>query len=241
MPTSTANEDIRTSFWPRVREFAVPASMIETATARRLAGDWAGAGAAAGFDVDPDLRAVARDHGRSVASLVRADLRALAPDLLRRHLPRIAPDGLLRPGVTLTWRGTRPSRARSNWWPGPHPPGRPADQPRAVVTGRRRRRTASASAGESRVRSGAGEAHVPSVPAHQPPMSSTELAVPPSCAVDRWSAEARILLAAEGRSGGRALVRWGVRHRLVLELAADDGLIRPCRHPRPIRAERAGA
>ncbi|MGX1371878.1 hypothetical protein RKD19_007237 [Streptomyces canus] len=42
MLTSTANEDIRTSFWPRVREFAVPASMIESATARRLAGDWAG-------------------------------------------------------------------------------------------------------------------------------------------------------------------------------------------------------
>lgn len=102
MLTSTANEDIRTSFWPRVREFAVPASMIETATARRLAGDWAGACAAAGFDVDLNLRAVARDHGRELASRVRSDLRALAPDLLRWHMPRIAPDGLLRPGVTLT-------------------------------------------------------------------------------------------------------------------------------------------
>lgn len=102
MLTSTANEDIRTSFWPRVREFAVPASMIETATARRLAGDWAGACAAAGFDVDLHLRTVARDHGRELASRVRSDLRALAPDLLRWHMPRIAPDGLLRPGVTLT-------------------------------------------------------------------------------------------------------------------------------------------
>jgi hypothetical protein len=102
MLTSTANEDIRTSFWPRVREFAVPAPMIETATARRRAGDWAGACAAAGFDVDLNLRAVTRDHGRDLASRVRSDLRALAPDLLRWHMPRIAPDGLLRPGLTLT-------------------------------------------------------------------------------------------------------------------------------------------
>ncbi|MFJ8537161.1 hypothetical protein [Streptomyces sp. NPDC093591] len=89
------------SFWPRVREFAVPASMIETATARRLAGDWAGACAAAGIDVDLSLRSVARDHGRETAARVRADLRHLAPDLLRWHMPRIAPDGLLRPGLTL--------------------------------------------------------------------------------------------------------------------------------------------
>ncbi|MDF3144022.1 MULTISPECIES: hypothetical protein [unclassified Streptomyces] len=104
MGTQIANGDSRLSelsFWPRVREFAVPASMIETATARRLAGDWAGACAAAGIDVDLHLRSVARDHGRDVAARVRADLRHLAPDLLRWHMPRIAPDGLLRPGLTL--------------------------------------------------------------------------------------------------------------------------------------------
>ncbi|TXS46512.1 hypothetical protein EAO75_27850 [Streptomyces sp. uw30] len=101
MGTPSANGESRDSFWPRVREFAVPASMIETATARRLAGDWAGACAAAGIDVDLSLRSLARDHGREVAALVRDDLRALAPDLLRWHMPRIAPDGLLRPGVTL--------------------------------------------------------------------------------------------------------------------------------------------
>ncbi|MGI5376881.1 hypothetical protein ACQEV2_22055 [Streptomyces sp. CA-251387] len=101
MLTQFANGDTRLSFWPRVREFAVPASMIETATARRLAGDWAGACAASGFDVDLHLRSVARDHGREVAGRVRADLRHLAPDLLRWHMPRIAPDGLLRPGLTL--------------------------------------------------------------------------------------------------------------------------------------------
>ena len=97
MLTQTANGDSRLSFWLRVREFAVPPSMIETATARRLAGDWAGACAAAGIDVDLNLRSVARTHGRGLAAQVRADLRHLAPDLLRWHMPRIAPDGLLRP------------------------------------------------------------------------------------------------------------------------------------------------
>ncbi|MER5374421.1 hypothetical protein [Streptomyces sp. NPDC002553] len=102
MLTSTADGDPRLSFWLRVREFAVPPSMIETATARRHAGDWAGACAAAGVDVDLQLRAVARTHGRELTARLRADLRNLAPDLLRWHMPRIAPDGLLRPGLTLT-------------------------------------------------------------------------------------------------------------------------------------------
>ncbi|MFC8531611.1 hypothetical protein [Nocardia sp. NPDC057227] len=86
--------EARISLWLRVREFAVPAAMIETCTARRLVGDWAGACAAAGFDLDLDPRALPPP--------VRADLRCLAPDLLRWHLPRIAPDGLLRPGLTMT-------------------------------------------------------------------------------------------------------------------------------------------
>ncbi len=101
MGTQNANGDSRLSLWLRVREFAVPPSVIETATARRRAGDWAGACAAAGFDVDIDLRSVARTHGRDLAARVRADLRHLAPDLLRWHMPRVAPDGLLRPGLTL--------------------------------------------------------------------------------------------------------------------------------------------
>ena len=101
MLTDTAYEDLRLSFWPRVREFAVPPSMIETATARRRAGDWAGACAAAGVDIDLDLRSLARDRGRDLAAQVRADLRHLAPDLLRWHMPRIAPHGLLRPGLTI--------------------------------------------------------------------------------------------------------------------------------------------
>ncbi|MER6776142.1 MULTISPECIES: hypothetical protein [unclassified Streptomyces] len=102
MLTDTADGSTRPSFWPRVREFAVPPSMIETATARRLAGDWAGACAAAGIDVDLHPRSVARTHGRELAGRLRSDLRHLAPDLLRWHMPRIAPDGLLRPGLTFT-------------------------------------------------------------------------------------------------------------------------------------------
>lgn len=101
MLTQTANGDSRLSFWLPVREFAVPPTMIETATARRLAGDWAGACAAAGIDVDLNLRSVARTYGHDLAARVRADLRRLAPDLLRWHMPRIAPHGLLRPGLTI--------------------------------------------------------------------------------------------------------------------------------------------
>src|SRR5512138_1924938 len=101
MRSSLADDDLRLLRWLRVREFAVPPAMIETATARRSVGDWAGACAAARCDVDLDLRAVARVHGRELAALVRADLRHLAPDLLRWHMPRSAPDGLLRPGLTV--------------------------------------------------------------------------------------------------------------------------------------------
>jgi hypothetical protein len=97
--------------WQRVREYAVPPSMIETATARRAVGDWAGACAAARIDVDLDLRAVRDRHGTDLVSRVRADLRRLAPDLLRWHMPRIAPDGRLRPGLTVSLARYRSSGA----------------------------------------------------------------------------------------------------------------------------------
>ncbi len=58
-PPNANGFDPRLSFWPRVREFAVPPSVIEAATARRLAGDWRGACDAAGFDVEIDLRGLA--------------------------------------------------------------------------------------------------------------------------------------------------------------------------------------
>ncbi|MFJ9820715.1 hypothetical protein ACIRU3_36685 [Streptomyces sp. NPDC101151] len=237
MLTQTAYGDSRLSLWLRVREFAVPPSMIKTATARRRAGDWAGACAAAGVDVDLDLRSVARAHGRDLATRVRADLRHLAPDLLRWHMPRIAPDGLLRPGLTLTLArydgqgrgGDGPvhlvARTPPAWadagqriglalWDGSpsgtarHPHPRPSrryrfDLHRHLWDARR--------AGELRVRSGAEEP----VPDLGPP----DLVPPgPGCAVERWAAEAAVLLGAEGRSAGAFVVRLGGRRRLVLDL-----------------------
>jgi hypothetical protein len=67
-----ANEDSRLSLWRRVREFAVPRSMIEAAAARRAVGDWAGTCAVARVDVDLDLRSVARVHGRALATQARS-------------------------------------------------------------------------------------------------------------------------------------------------------------------------
>ncbi|MFF5007895.1 hypothetical protein ACFY3G_34335 [Streptomyces phaeochromogenes] len=268
MLTDTAYEDLRLSFWPRVREFAVPPSMIETASARRRAGDWAGACAAAGVDVDLDLRSLARTRGRDLAAQVRADLRHLAPDLLRWHMPRIAPHGLLRPGLTIALTrydaverdgpdthdspGTRVSpgtvclvvRTAPAWadagqrislalWDGPHadagtrrhPHPRPnrrfrLDLHRHLWDARR--------SDELRVRSGAdrpvGEV-LPLVNACEAlPLVNPDVLEPvpwdPRCAVDRWAAEARILLRAEGRSTGTVAVRVGSGQRLLLDLAA---------------------
>ncbi|QQM38782.1 hypothetical protein [Streptomyces liliifuscus] len=255
MLTDTAYEDLRLSFWPRVREFAVPPSMIETATARRLAGDWAGACAAAGIDVDLDLRSLARTRGRDLAAQIRADLRHLAPDLLRWHMPRIAPHGLLRPGLTIALTrydaverdglGTRDGpgpvtlvvRTAPAWadagqrvslalWDGSHadagalrhPHPRPnrrfrLDLHRHLWDARR--------SDELRVRSGAdrtptGEGLLPVNPDVREPVPWD-----PRCAVDRWAAEAGILLRAEGRSTGTVAVRLGSGQRLLLDLVAD--------------------
>ncbi|MFD5336407.1 hypothetical protein [Streptomyces hawaiiensis] len=244
MLTDLANGDFPLSFrplsfWPRVREFAVPPCMIETATARRRAGDWAGACAAANIDVDLQPRLVARRHGREFAARLRADLRHLAPDLLRWHMPRIAPDGLLRPGLTLTlarygtgspgalhlvvrtppaWAdaGQRislalwdASRTREADRRHPHP--RPSrrfrlDLHRHLWDARR--------ADELRVRSGDGGSGDSDPPGPLPHGQR--------CAVDRWAAEAGILLRAEGRSGGKVVVRLGARHRIVLDVS-DGG------------------
>ncbi|MFF9569211.1 hypothetical protein [Streptomyces sp. NPDC014685] len=249
MLTQDANGDSRLSFWRRVREFAVPPSMIETASARRRAGDWAGACAAAGIDVDLSPRSVARAHGRELASRLRDDLRHLAPDLLRWHMPRIAPRGLLRPGLTITLArygtegpdGVRPVhlvvRTPPAWadagqriglalWDGSgdgprrHPHHRPnprfrLDLHRHLWDARR--------ADELRVRAGVGPPPSDAPPPVHPEVSA---AVPPGrhCAVDRWAAEARVLLRAEGRSAGPVAVRLGGRHRLLLDLAAErDG------------------
>ncbi|MGX1775857.1 hypothetical protein ACWIGW_27370 [Nocardia brasiliensis] len=249
MPTDIANGDLsRLSFWSRVREFAVPPGMIETATARRLQGDWAGACAAAGFDVDLDLRSTARTHGRELAARIRSDLRHLAPDLLRWHLPRIAPDGLLRPGLTSTLarythagqgRGSPPSlelvvRTAPAW--------ADAGQRISLALFDRSAKTTAAelhphprpdrryrldlhrhlwdarSANELRARCGAGE----------PPIGpDPELLalLPPSggCAVEIWAAEAQLLLDAEKCCASAFVVRLGGRRRLVLRFDGDGG------------------
>ncbi|GAA2459581.1 hypothetical protein GCM10010191_94850 [Actinomadura vinacea] len=75
--------------WRKARRYAVPQWMIEQATERRLAGNWAGACAAARVDVELDLADIARRHGTQVGSAVRDDLLHFAPDLLRWHLPRL--------------------------------------------------------------------------------------------------------------------------------------------------------
>lgn len=225
----TANEDFRLLFWARVREFAVPPPMIESATARRVVGDWAGACAAARVDVELDLRAVRRAGGSRLAAQVRADLRQLAPDLLRWHFPRIAPDGLLRPGLTVSLARYRPADggevhlvARTPpawadagqrislalWTPSRrepaaarHPHSRPdrryrLDLHRHLWDARR--------TGELRERSGSRRG---------------------PCAVDRWPAEAALLLRADGCDGDAVTVRLTRRHRLILHLGAPGAVI----------------
>ncbi|MGW1294404.1 hypothetical protein [Streptomyces sp. NPDC002533] len=259
MLPSTANRDSHPSFpslpsfWPRVREFAVPASMIETATARREAGDWAGACAAAGVDIDLQLRSVARSHGRALAARIRADLRHLAPDLLRWHMPRIAPHGLLRPGLTIglarydpperdgpgplhlvvrtppawadagqrislaLWDGSH-AEPTARRHPHPHPNRRfRLDLHRHLWDARR--------ADELRLRCGLDNRST----GRAVDVAGLDLwGVLPSdrhCALDRWAAEAAILLRAEGQGpGGTVSVRLGGRRRLLLHVEADaDG------------------
>ncbi|WP_433580184.1 hypothetical protein [Nocardia brasiliensis] len=244
MPTDTANGDLsRLSFWSRVREFAVPPGMIETATVRRLRGDWAGACAAAGFDIDLDLRSTARTHGRELAARIRSDLRYLAPDLLRWHLPRIAPDGLLRPGLTSTLaryphagheRGSPPGlelvvRTAPAW--------ADAGQRISLALSDGSAKTAAAQphphprpdrryrldlhrhlwdarrTDELRARCGAGEP-----PAGPDPELLALLPPSGGCAAETWAVEARLLLDAEKCCGSAFVVRLGGRRRLVLRV-----------------------
>ncbi|MGV9315382.1 hypothetical protein ACWDR0_24835 [Streptomyces sp. NPDC003691] len=238
MLTETAYGETRLSLWRRVREFAVPPSMIETATARRTAGDWAGACAAAGFDVDFRLPDVTRDHGGELTARLRADLRLLAPDLLRWHMPRIAPDGLLRPGLTVAlaryaaaardgtsalylvartppaWADAGQRIGLALWDPssrtgtGRDPHPRPNPRFRLDL---HRHLWAADRSGELRSRGGAG-------PGGGPPASGPPGLVPAGlpCATDRWAAEAALLLRSDGLPPGPVLVRLGSRRRLVL-------------------------
>ncbi|MFI9781770.1 hypothetical protein ACIHCV_45595 [Streptomyces sp. NPDC051956] len=235
--------------WQRVREYAVPPSMIETATARRAAGDWAGACAAARIDVDLDLRAVRDRHGTDIATRIRADLRKLAPDLLRWHMPRIAPDGRLRPGLTVSLArygrcgGTPPhlvvrtppahadagQRMSLDVWEGSandRPASRPYLHPHPHPDRRfrldlHRHLWDSGRSGELTRRGGAPSVAPPGRPAlHDSPW-----------AVASWAAEAELLLQAEGRSRGAFTVRLGARSRAVLELVAPDDSHAPTFRP----------
>ncbi|MFJ9197581.1 hypothetical protein [Streptomyces flaveolus] len=238
--------------WHRVREYAVPPSMIETATARRAVGDWAGACAAARIDVDLDLRAVRDRHGTDLAHRLRADLRRLAPDLLRWHMPRIAPDGRLRPGLTLSlarYRGsgtttphlvvrTPPARADAGQrmsltlWDGsggdrfghhPHP-----HPDRRFRLDLHRHLWDAGRSGELARRSGA--AGEPSCGPGGP--SVHELPNGP-WAVGRWASEAEYLLRSAGRPRGAFTVRLGPRSRAVLQLVAPDDSHAPTFRPLP--------
>ncbi|MCX5195502.1 hypothetical protein OOK31_16585 [Streptomyces sp. NBC_00249] len=266
MLTPTVDGDSRLSLWLRVREFAVPPSMIETATARRHAGDWAGACAAAGFEADLDLRSVARTHGRHLAARIRADLRHLAPDLLRWHMPRIAPHGLLRPGLTVALAryeageagGAPPlhlvARTPPAWadagqrislalWDGSRSglgagPYHPHPRPGGRFRLDLHRHLWDARrTGELRIRSGAGLP--PAEGAFGPPEQEHEQEHG-ARAVGRWAAEAGILLHAGGhdtRTGTATVgVRLGARNRLVLDLVADGR-----ERPGPLSAWRIAA
>jgi hypothetical protein len=212
----TASENSRLLFWSRVREFAVPTSMIESATARRAVGDWAGACAAAHVDVDLDLREVARTQGHLLARQVRADLRHLAPDLLRGHFPRIMPDGLLRPGLTVSlanydaihlvartppaWASAGQRVSIALWGGGlphqSHPDRRfRLDLHRHLWDARR--------TGELWSRSGTG--------------------------LDHWLAEAELLLRTEGRPNGPVVVRLGSRQRLLVDPSTSTCAPAPAR------------
>ncbi|XTZ13696.1 hypothetical protein ACQSSU_19490 [Micromonospora echinospora] len=265
MRSPAANADSRLSLWRRVREYAVPPSMIEAATTRRRVGDWAGACAAARVDVDLDLRTVARRHGRDMAVRLRADLRHLAPDLLRWHMPRIAPDGLLRPGLTVSLArygpaahaGAEPvhlvARTSPAWadagqrisltlWAGardeddrPHPHARPDRRFRLDL---HRHLWDARRADELRSRAGAPELASGNAAATRldPPWEALRHQ---GYAVHRWAAEAAVLLQAEGRSSGAVVVRIGPRRRLVLDVApTGTDLWSPS--PSIARASRAG-
>ncbi|MEW2623949.1 hypothetical protein [Streptomyces sp. NPDC048106] len=249
--------------WQRVREYAVPPSMIETATARRVAGDWAGACAAARIDVDLDLRAVRDRHGTDLVTRLRADLRRLAPDLLRWHMPRIAPDGRLRPGLTLSLADygrhgappvrlvvrTPPAQAdagqrmslalwegSANGAPGHHP--HPHPDRRFRLDLHRHLWDAGRSGELARRCAPAGARSTP-----PPGLSGTEdgpqrlTGHDSTWAVASWAAEAELLLRAEGRPRGAFTVRLGARDRAVLELVAPDDshvpAVRPLRDPLP--------
>jgi hypothetical protein len=260
MRSPVVNTDSRLHLWRHIRAYAVPPTMITSAAARRRAGDWAGACAASRVDVDLSLREIARAHGTALAAEIRSDLRHLAPDLLRWHLPRIAPDGLLRPALTVGLARYGPAlrlvaRTAPAWadagqrislalWPGDrtgrHPHPRPDPRFRLDL---HRHLWDVRHAPELRERAGLpttagdapGSAAAPGDSGGTPAGSGSagfgspagsavadpDLLRARGCAVDRWAAEAAILLRDSGSTEGAVAIRLGTREQLVLRLAAD--------------------
>jgi hypothetical protein len=184
----------------------VPSSMIETATVRRGVGDWAGACAAARVDVDFDVRAVARD----IAPLLRDDLRYLAPDLLRWHMPRVAPDGLLRPGLTVAlarYPGGLQLVART-------PPGWAEAGQRISLALQRK--------SDPRFRL---DLHRHLWDARRAEDLRSRPGMSDKADEHRWVVEAAILLRADGRDDRLVTVRLGARRRLLVNL--DSGIATP--------------
>ena len=242
LPLTTTGIPPRLSHWLRAREYAVPPSMIEAATARRLAGDWTSACAAAGFDADIDLTQIRRRHGADLAEQLLADLLHLAPDLLRWHLPRVAPTGHLRPGLTVALtryrHGLRSrfgapgsvylvARTPPRWadagqrvslsvWDGSIPESHPHPRPdRRYRLDLHRHLWDVRHVQDLRIRCGADSS--PS-----PPLPPRPLDLPDGCAVDRWSAESVLLLRAESRRSGCVRIRLGSHGVLFLHNDIDD-------------------
>ncbi|GAA4893843.1 hypothetical protein LX16_1769 [Stackebrandtia albiflava] len=215
--------------------------MIHTATARRVVGDWAGACAAARIDVDLDLRTARHRYGTELVTRLRTDLRRLAPDLLRWHMPRIVGDGRLRPGLTVrlaryhlpgvtppalvvrtppAWADTGQRMSLALWdgslkdAPRHHPHPHPHRRFRLDL----HRHLWDATRSGDLARRGGGIAPAGGDPSDPDP----ERDMP--WAVSRWAAEAEILLRADSCTERLFTVRLGVQDHGVYEIVApDDG------------------
>ena len=238
----------RLLMWQRVREYAVPLSMIETATERRAVGDWAGACAAARVDTDLDLRAVRDRYGTEFVACLRADLRRLAPDLLRWHMPRIFPDGLLRPGLTIsliryrtgatplelvvrtppTWANAG-QRMSLTLWEGS---GTPSTHPHPHPSRRFRLDLHPHLWDSTRYAELATRCALADAPRlDQPGRPGRSVVRDGSWASGRWAAEVELLFEAEGLPQGPFTVRLGRRRYAVLELVAPDNSHAPTYRP----------
>ncbi|MFY7065250.1 ankyrin repeat domain-containing protein [Nocardiopsis changdeensis] len=85
---SASHEPWRAAGLRKGRRYGISHQAIDRATERRLAGDWRGACAAAGVDVELDLDAVRNEYGTEFTERLLDDLHHLVPDLAKLHMPR---------------------------------------------------------------------------------------------------------------------------------------------------------